>query len=345
MCTLCCVPKKFCFQYMENIAYALQFAMHASCHCCCHRCCFFRKCACVIAKYFCVVCAFRTESFINYISNVAAYGPSFTPKKKNRNYSTHAYIAMMKNNWRAGSLIACMCNDFQVCSLFFVCFDFSRCIHSVSEVPRMNFSILQSFEMYQKFSSGYLHRTCYFIGFWDSFPFACVLRLIVQFLLSLHPETRLQNPARHINKLWIYRRVEKQSKNNSNRRPNISYHQRLKDRRHLHYLVCIPNDQKSNVGERQHRVHPEHVLHFDNSQREWLLLWTKRQKDTASRKRNWYWKDFFLFFFLLLLLFNSLSLPCSITLCVDHVAMDRDSLGVCIVDCGALVKTFFILLQ
>lgn len=47
---VCAVPKKFCFQYMENQAYAPQFAMHASCVTVVAT--FLGKCACLMANTF-----------------------------------------------------------------------------------------------------------------------------------------------------------------------------------------------------------------------------------------------------------------------------------------------------
>lgn len=105
-------------------------------------------------KYFCVVCAFRTESFINYISNVAAYGPCLTPTTTNKLLDTHTYRNDEKQLTRSHTHIVCMCNDFQVWSLIFC-----SSLHLRWIFQFFNLS------MYQKFSSGYLHRTCYFIGF------------------------------------------------------------------------------------------------------------------------------------------------------------------------------------
>lgn len=80
--------------------------------------------------------------------------------------------------------------------------------------------------------------------------------------------------------------------------------------------------------ERRHRVHTEHVLQFDKKRVTFVVV-VDDQK-TASRKRNWYWKDFFLFFAL------QLSLPAP-SLC-------RSRRNGSWVHCGALVETFFILL-
>lgn len=52
----------------------------------------------------------------------------------------------------------------------------------------------------------------------------------------------------------------------------------LKDRRHLHYSVCIPNDQKSNVG----RVHTKHVLWTTKSK--YFCIWYRRE---SERKVVW----------------------------------------------------------
>lgn len=124
--------------------------------------------------------------------------------------------------------------------------------------------------MYQKFSLGYLHRTCCFIEF-----FSLLLHQSASEAEHTHTLTHSIR-ARHINKLWISKW----------RQRFISSAQR--DRRHFHYSLCIPSDQEvkmPNAGDCMKHV-----------------LLTKERKRTEKkvffqqpRKRNWYWKVFFLF--------------------------------------------------
>lgn len=123
--------------------------------------------------------------------------------------------------------------------------------------------------MYQKFSSGYLHRTCCFIGF-----FFLSLSSHIEVAICIgKPDTFRHDTS--IN-FWIYRSKEQ----------HFIRLQQLKDRRHLHYSVCIPNDQKSNAGECTHETRV-----MDKEPRERAQKKCGRQKD--SLERNWYWKDFF----------------------------------------------------
>lgn len=70
------------------------------------------------------------------------------------------------------------------------------------------------------------------------------------------------------------------------KRPHISYYQRLKDRRHLHYSVCIRNDQKSNVERKSVcSVHTKHVLHFVTKAKEkWLFAMDDDKKTSLPKE-------------------------------------------------------------
>ena len=120
--------------------------------------------------------------------------------------------------------------------------------------------------LYQKFSLGYLHRTCCFIGF-----FFVSLLICIESQPARH--THIFR-ARHINKLWISKW----------RQWFISSAQR--DRCHIHYSLCIPSDQE---------------VKCQTLAIVWNTCYWQREKwgkKLDNLWKNWYWKVFS--FFLLL---------------------------------------------
>lgn len=85
----------------------------------------------------------------------------------------------------------CMCNEFK----FFIYLHWKRrMLDAVKWFSR-------KIRCMEKFFSGYLHRTCCFIGFFCALSYSILMLLLS---LLLHREAR-HISARHINKLWIYR--------------------------------------------------------------------------------------------------------------------------------------------
>lgn len=126
--------------------------------------------------------AFRTESFINYISNVVAYGSIFSNAL---HIPENIYIAMMKNNWRkhTHTLFACVW-----CFKFFPLLALH--VESLDPVEFLDSSIFRCIK-----SS--LQDICIeHVALLDFFSFA----LFTYWSCYLHREAR-HISARHINKL------------------------------------------------------------------------------------------------------------------------------------------------